>query len=354
MKTLLNYYSKYSENTTRYPKHFPDNFEYLISRLTMNFRDINEINKKLDFYVQRPNIFTSLLNDIELIMTDDIFETYDSIIDDNIHFVNNYHFTTTKNKGKPLKNVILKNIDEFFLLEEDPEINLLTFEDEWRDYESIKVIATDNSEIVFQHLYKLELTFTNFIVYKVDVVGLVLQYFYWLKEQEKNNADTDSALFLTKIPFNNLLSSFNEISLSNMYLMFNNKKDLITSYNRHEATIPNIDNYILSVAKDWKKILNKQHYKDYYDFTKRFYPYTKSLYDINKIVTIINNQNEWLYLLSILNGIKYYLSFIEKDNEFISKLKIALKSFQRKNIQLNDIATFYLNNLIIEIEESIR
>ena len=354
MKTLIDYYSKYSENTIRYPKHFPDNFEYLVSRLTMNVRDVDEINRELSLYVQRPNIFTSLLNDIELIMTDDVFETYDSIVDDSIYFVNNYHFTTTKNKGKPLKNVILKNIDEFFLLEEDPEINLLTFEEEWRDYESIKAIATDNSEIIFHHLYKEELTFTNFVVYKVDVVGLVLQYFYWIKEQEEKEGDVDSALFLYQIPFNNLLKSFNEISLSNMYLTFDNKKDLMTSYDRHEATIPNIDNYILSVAKDWKKILHKQRYRDYYDFTKRFYPFDKSLYDLNKIVDIINNQNEWLYLLSILNSLRYYLNFIEHDNEFISKLKIALKSFKRKNIQLNDIASFYLNNLIIEIEESIR
>ena len=354
MKTLIDYYSKYSENTIRYPKHFPDNFEYLISKLTMNFRGVEEVNKELNLYVQRPNTFTSLLNDIELVMTDDVFETYDSIINDGIYFVNNYYFTTTKNKGKPLKNVILKDIDEFFLLEEDSKINLLTFEDEWRDYESIKVIATDNSEITFKHLYKENLNFTNFVVYKVDLVALVLQYFYWLKEQDEKDSDTDSALFLYQIPFNNVLESFNTISLSNMYLTFNNKKDLITHYDKHEATIPNINNYILSVAKDWKKILNKQRYRDYYDFTKRFYPFTKSLYDLNKIVTIINNQNEWLYLLSILNSVRYYISFIEKDNEFINNLKIELKLFKRKNIMLNDIAAFYLNNLIMEIEERIR
>ena len=356
MYKLLEYFSSYSENTIRYPKHFPDDFDYLISRLALKFNGASEGSYNLDIRVQRPNIFTSLLNDIELILTDDVFEIYDSILNDGIYFVNNYYFTSTKNKGKPLKNIILHNIDEFFLLEEDTGVNLLDFEDTWRTYESIKVIASDNTELVFKHLYKTELEFTSYIIYKVDIVALTLQYYYWIKEEKEKSveADLDSALFLNRIPFNNLIKSFNINALTNLFLTFNNKSDLNVIYSRVSGSVTNINKYILSVAKDWKKILHKQRYRSYFDFTKRFYPYTKPLYDLNKFITIINNQNEWLYFLAELTKLSYYIDFVKNDNEFISKLKITLKEFKRKNIRLDEISNFYLNNLIMTIEEKIR
>jgi len=204
------------------------------------------------------------------------------------------------------------------------------------------------------HPYGKNLTFGNFIIYKVDVVALTLQYYYWLKEQLENKEDTNIALFLHQIPFINLINSYNEITLTNFILTYENKEDLITVYDRVDSSILNIDNYLIKVAKEWKKILNKRRYTDYFDFTKRFYPCTKNLYNLNKIVTVVDSENEWLYLLAILNELIFYIDYIIRDKEFIGDLKITLKEFERKSIKIDDISKFYLFNLISVIKEKIR
>ena len=354
MYKLMKYFSVYDNNPNRYPKLLPKNFEYLNSRLYYNLNELTSYYRFEKVYVKRLNPFIYLLNDISLILTNDVFETYDNVVSNSVYFVSNYNFTTTKQKGKPLKDVIFKNIDEFFLLEEDSSINIIDFESNWRDYESIKVISTDSNEILFSHPYNHNPIFTNFIIYKVDIVALVLQFHYWLNEQTNKDEDTNIALFLHQIPFLNLLKSYNEITLNNFYLTYKDKEDLIVTYDRVNDNILNIDNYLNKVAKEWKQILSKQRYKSYYDFTKRFYSFDKSLYEINKIITIVDNENEWLYLLAILNELSYYIDYIIKDKEFIEDLKITLKEFKRKNIRLDDISKFYLFNLISSIEEKIK
>ena len=353
MYKLMQYFSTYSDNGIRVSKQLPNNFEYLNSRLFYNINEITTYYNLSNFTVKRPNPFISLLNDASLVITDDIFETYENIIDNYIYFANDYHITTTKSLGKPLKNVIFDNVDEFFLLEEASNVNIVDFKDKWRNYESIKVISTDNTEILLEHPYTTTLNFTSFIIYKVDIIALVLQYYYWIKEQTSKQADTDIALFVHQIAFNNVLTSFNTISLSNLFLTYESKSDVYVKYSNIVSSIVNIDNALNKVAKNWKTIFKSNRYKSYYDFTKKFYPFKESLYEINKIISIVDNENEWLYLLAILNELNYYIGYIKKDKEFINDLKITIKTFDRKNIRLNDISKFYLFNLISSIKEKI-
>lgn len=350
MANILNYFSIYSNNDIKVPKLLPRDFEYLTSRILYNIDEIINYNRSVNIYVKRPNIFISLLNTISLMITDDIFETYDNLIDVYVNIASNFNFTTTKNVGKNFNSVILNGIDEFFLLEENSDINLIDFEDKWINYESIKLISTDNETLFFNNPYRTTLPYTNFAVYKVDVIGLTLQYYLWYKNQIKRNEDTDIALFLHQIPFNNLLNSFVERTLANIYLTGN---EINVNYNREDGNLVNIDNYLEKVKKEWSTILNKHRYRDYFDFTKRFYPLTKNLYELNKIITIINSQNEWLYLFSILNNVLYFIDYIKKDKLFTNSLLTEIKEFERKNIKLPNISKFYLGNTISSIKEKI-
>ena len=353
MYKLIDYFSVYNTNTTRVPKKTPNYFGYLNSKIYYNLNSIKEQFRFENIYVTRPNIFISLLNDIMLVLTDDPYDIYEAVVDSSIYFANNYDFTSTKNKGQPHRDTIFSNVDEFFLLEEASEVNILDFEDNWREYESIKVIATDNTDIIFTHPYKYDLMLANYVVYKVDLIALSLQYYYWRKEQDEAGNDVDFSLFLYQVAFPNILNSFLELSLANFMLTIKDKEDITVTYDRVNSDVLNIDNAIYKVTSSWKKILSKERYKDYYDFTKKFYPMHRSLYEMNKIITVVDNENEWLYLLSILTTLPYYIDNIRKDKMFTEKLKITIKEFKRKNIRLNTVSKFYLYNLISVVEEKI-
>ncbi len=352
----MSYFSMFEDSISEPPRQLPKSLPYFVSSYYNNLYELEYYYRTRNFSIKRPNPFISLIHDMSIYMDKDVFELYDILTEVHIHLSNKFGFVSSANIGKGLTNVIFDNVAEIFIVEEYDDVNLLELEDNWRDLKPIKVISTDNLNLIISHPYGVSLQ-ASFVIYKVNIVELVLQYKLWMIERVKNNDNIDIAIYLHQYPFLSIIDSLNKYTYyNNLFFYLNNKYELETLYDKNVGGLTNLDNFLYRANNEYKKIILKQRYKDYYDFAKRVLIMDKTIDELNRFVSYVDNENMWVYMLAMLNNLSSITDYIKKDREFTNDILLTIFDYEKRSIsrKLEPIDRMLVESMIENIKEKIK
>jgi len=317
--------------------------EYWLEVVRNKLDKIITYYNNMSVYVDRPNPLVSFLQSLSINTGMDELDLI-SLIDNNAKYlVKQFNFTSTLSKGKKHKDVIFKNVIEYFLITDLENVADL-LEDDLEDIEPIKALYHNKNDIVFSLPSKTKLTdeeeddFKPTIIYNIEINKLVVSYYLWMKKQEKLDRDIDPARYLGSYLFPKVLKSFNDMSLLNIVidLWFNNFPNVMF-YKSHidSISVSTINNII----KEYGKLINKLtkysnlYYKDLLENIPLLYENGYEFLTLE--VDGINKNNFWLIVLSRLDIMEWLISIEELrrvNKSQIEDFRLFLDRYGKRNI----------------------
>ena len=331
-------------------------YRYVISKVIEYYRSEN-------FYVKRPNMLVSVLENMEIGPTldkDDVIRYLDS----NMNYISrNFDIVSDGNTGGVLHNVITHSSNEIFLLTDiyNPyDIN----ESNYIDLQSIRCIYNTDNMFNISHPYKIKhLTGSDIVIYELDLITLGLQYYYWSKEQMSIDRDIDPARFLYSIPFTNLIYSYTDITLFNGFIDLWNNEDIPDTirYNPIVTIDPTVN--IKKAYKDLIKHLKRNKRMLYVDLLNSIPLLTDLALNslkLNKLYYTL--QDRWVLWLSRIEYIDWLLDSygaegIKRNEKYVKDLLIDIKNSERdgtfNKIPRNIVIDTYFNMLLANVKVKI-
>jgi len=183
---------------------------------------IGELAKVVEYYrdrnaaIENSNILVRLLKSLIGDIHSDVLEYMTYSEGDIKYLVKQFHFVSNISDGKTLKNVIFEGqSSEIFLsIEESPDP--ITMADTWEDYQSIRVIDTDIDDVYYPVPFRYEKPYGTSI-FEINIMGMLLQYYYWANQRESIDRDTSPNVFLSNIVFPNITYSLVDYAIWNRF-----------------------------------------------------------------------------------------------------------------------------------------
>jgi len=350
-------YNTHSRMTNPSLERYLEVYGYVLKKVVEYYREEN-------FYVKRPNPLIGLLQNMRIgpsLSKQDVI----NYLDTNAEYISrNYDIVSNGNTGDILHNVITHNSNEIFILTSlyDPfEIN----ESNYIDISPIRCIYNTDNMLNISHPYRIKhLTGSDIVMYELDLTALGLQYYYWSKEQIKIERDTDIGRFLYAIPFTNLIYSYSNITLFNIFMDLWDNKDIpdTVSYNPLYTMDPSKN--IIHGYEDLIKNLKRNENILYVDFLNSIPVVNKTALEalrINKIYYTL--QDRWTLWLSRIEYINWLLDSLgttgmKRNEKYVKDLLIDIKNNERdgtfRKMPKNIIVDTFFSIMLTELENKIK
>jgi len=328
-------------------------YNYSISKIMDYYKSEN-------FYVKRPNILVSILENMEIgphLSKEDIV----SYLDSNINYISrNFDIVSDGNTGDILHNVITHNSNEIFMLTDiyNPfDID----ESNYEDIESIRCIYNTDNMFNISHPYRIKhLTGSDIVIYELDLMALGLQYHYWSKEQIELDRDIDPARFLYSIPLTNLIKSYTDITLFNGFIDLWNGDDIPDTVRYNPIVVVDPTTNVKKGYIDLIKNLKKNKYMLYVDLLNSIPLLTDTALQslrLNKLYYTL--QDRWVMWLSRIEYIywlldSYGIEGIKRNEKYVKELLIDIKNSERdgtfRRIPKNMVIDMFFNMLLSNVK----
>lgn len=331
-----------------------ENPEYIRQREYFD-RDLNNIKRyyrNKDSFINNNNMLIRLIKSFDLDFSslenylDYVTKVYRSKVRLN-------KITSNFNKGEVFENVIY-NRKEFFLLVD--KLDKVDFERDWKDYDSIRVLKHSFTDLSMNHPDRVSYEENEFdyMIYEIDVIGMMTQYYYWVKERNMMDRSTNPMYFVYQILMTNTIPSFNDIAIFNR---FSNKlygRESNPSKSRHTFAVRSFDSFIDKMSLEFIKDFKKS--KDFYEKTLlNFKVLSKdNIKDSFKIRSLeITSNNRGLLLLSRLRIIEFLLDLSGKAGKRANNIRISLLRVLIKRMENNKDFQYITDDIYFLIETEI-
>ena len=346
----------YTNDDTSYPIKKYSKFEYIASRY------LKDLNKVIDYYRNRERAVNNkhILNRLISLIAPNINlsdEQYFEIVERTAIFITKqFDIVSNKNSGKIHENLFIGRNSYEVLIYKNTEIDLFTFKEEWKDYQSIKCIYSEDTALDYNVPFNnKEYVIPMLSIFEIDVSALLMQYKYWALDRLKNEESTNINVFISQIALPNMLPSLLDFALYNRYVSILNNVP-IESYTINQPFVltdysPGIDKIYKKIVKDTKNtsIFINQLYKTIPLVSN------KNVYELLRISNrYYTKQSEWVLILARIPVIKDTLvnlgpRGISKNKTPINRLSYKIKEVERsKTIEkkLDDLTYIETNHML--------
>jgi len=121
------------------------------------------------------------------------------------------------NTGETHTNVLFEGSSSEIFLYVDNAIDPLEMESVWEDYQSIKVIKTDVTDINYPVLFKYAKYTPGVTIFEIDIKAMMLQYYYWSKARLLEDRGIAANIFLPTIVIPNISDSLVDYAIFNRF-----------------------------------------------------------------------------------------------------------------------------------------
>jgi len=301
---MFNYFINPLDEDVRYPtkKYFKWN---LVKKMYAR-----ELNRVKDYYRNREynydnnNMFIKLIKTLARDNTLPVLDYLEYINTDAKYAISRFGFVSNRSHGSVMDNVLLERESSEAFLYIDNAIDILDMETGWRDYESIRVISSDITDIYYPTLFKYTRPAGRITIYEVDIKAIMLQYYYWSKERKALDRDTSANVFFPTVVIPNISNSIIDQAIWNRFKSFVIDEPMVISRMRHPIALidytKGIDSVLLDIIKDVRdtSIPVSQLLKTIPNITN-----SDTYHTLQITKSYYNKQSKWILWVARLNDI---------------------------------------------------
>jgi hypothetical protein len=219
-----------------------------------------EMAKAVDYYrnrnhaINNSNVLVRLVKTMYQDTTIPVLDYLSYIDNDAPYIARQFNMVTNGNKGRVLENVVFEgNSDEVFVVV-DHTVDPFEFADTWRDFQSIRVIKTDSTDINYPIPFDYEKKLSGITIFEIDIKAMMLQYYYWSKERVSEERGTSANVFLPSVVLPNIAYSLTDYAIWNRLKMIHSGLDIPDSNIKHPLYLidytKGIDDVLKNIVKD--------------------------------------------------------------------------------------------------------
>jgi len=183
---------------------------------------LSELDKSIEYYrnrgaaLENNNILVRLVKSLAGDTHNDILDYIAQSENDIKYIVKQFHFVSNISDGEALNNVVFEgSSDEIFLsVDNTPDPSVLA--DTWETYQSIRVIDTDIDDVYYPVPFRYEKDYGT-TIFEIDILGMLIQYYYWAVNRESMDRDISPNVFLSSIVLPNITYSLVDYAIWNRF-----------------------------------------------------------------------------------------------------------------------------------------
>lgn len=307
-----------------------------------------ELNKVKDYYHTR-NSSVSNSNKLKL-MIDYFSIDYRSDMDIVINmivarkdaFIKHFGFASPYHTAKQYNNTIYGDTQEYFIsTNDDIPLNIIK---DWKTIKSIKVLYSDITTFKLPHptLIKNNNINDKMMIYDIDIISMMLRYYFWCKERIQDDLSTNSAYFIYQYLMTDTIGDIYDHSIADLTFKIIDKGFFSeTEFKNNPFPIRNFDNDILNVCE----YFIKHSYKSKVSYSTLF-KNIPTMFNENyfKLISpdmyFLNNKIRWFYLIIFINKLLVFINRFTKaksvNTNMIGELKNQFKYLNNEHFDCSD------------------
>jgi len=255
---LFNYFLNNNRDDISYSVKEYSKWDFIKRRyLSEQFR-IKEYYRNKNRAVDNRNMISRLVDTLKGSIGSDVVTYLKDVGMSARYMSKQFGIVSNINNGVVFKSVIYgANSYEVFLYTEN-EIDLDKIELNWKDIESIRAIKTGDTDLDFYVPFNEGKDFSEptVNVFEIDIVHMMLQYYYWARERSLSSDSTNTNVFIATIVYPNITDSIMDLAIFNRYLAINNDTSIRNFRIKHPFNVLNysdaIDHILYTIKKDSK------------------------------------------------------------------------------------------------------
>lgn len=191
-----------------------------------------------EYWVENSNILNRIILSMNLDINMNIF-TYIEHIDKKIKWVSR-HFKL----ASPYSHGVFHKKD--FYIQHDLYEDYFSFSKTWKTVAPIQPIMTDYASIGLDHPLHMDYAYS---INYLDIKALLVQYYYWVREQKEYDRITDTQVFISQYPLSNMIQYYVDLSIIKMAFAKPKKK----YKNTHSIYVYDRTNEMANIMKKFRK-----------------------------------------------------------------------------------------------------
>lgn len=304
---MFNYYLNKRNTELSYPIKKYSKWDWIKRRYLFDFYKTKDYYRNRIRAVDNKSMISRLVDVLKESLGLPVY-SYLKSVDANARLTSKqFNITSNINYGELHKSEVYGDNSYEAFLYTDTEIDIDYIEHNWRDIASLKIIYNSNTDLDFLVPFNQNKNFkkATLTVFEIDVVKMLLQYYYWAKEQTLLGNSVNTNVFIATVIYPNVLDSYMDMAIFNRFLAIANDIAIDEFITKQPYTTidysAGVDRILSGVVKDVKN---------------QSIPLAQLLDSVPMLVK--NNANELLYIDN-----KYY-TVQSKWVLYISRLKYVL------------------------------
>jgi len=321
---------------TQYPIKKYTKFDFIKRRYLSELLTVKEYYRNKDRAVNNNHLLSRLIKMISPDVYMDIFD-YNNIVTSVSESVSKqFNIVSNIHSGEVLDNIFFGINSKEILLYADSNIDPFDIKDTWKEYSSVKVIYTQETDLDFNIPFNnKEYLLPTLHIMTVDINLMLLQYKYWSMDRLNNDTSNDVNVFISQIVLPNMLDNILDFAIYNRFIAITQNIEIPSFTTTHPFHIldysKGIDSVLKKVAKDMHN--SNIDYVQLYE-TIPTIANTSVMEMLHIDHTYYNKQSEWVLMLARIPTISETIDVLGKqgikhNRSILYKLKFKLKSLSR-------------------------
>ena len=258
---MLNIFTRKTDSSNiQLPKAIDPKYEFYIGRIDVELDRLVNYYRNRERAVNNAHFLTRIVKQLTGSTTIPVLDYYRQV-DTNARYISRmFDIVSNIHSGKILRNMLRRDNSPELFIYKNSEYDVFSYEDNWRDIESVKIIHNTNTDLDYELLYntRKDTGEDSLTVYEIDLVSMCMQYYYWCKERRSLSSSTDANVFIATIVIPNILYSYTNVAIYNRFMTIARGHDNIDFELNHPIQVTdhsdNLDKYL---AKSFDYLSNR-------------------------------------------------------------------------------------------------
>lgn len=255
---MFNYYLNKRRIEMSYPIKKYSKWDWIQRRYRSDYYKVKDYYQNRTRAVDNRTMLSRLVDILKVSLGAPVY-SYLKHVDANARLISKqFNIVSNIAYGKVHESEIYGDNSYEVFLYTDTVIDIDYIELNWRDIDSLKIIYNENTDLDFHVPFNQNKDFKELTVtiFELDVVTMLLQYYYWGREQERLGNSVNTNVFIATIIYPNTLGSYLDLAVFNRFLNLANGEenkpfDLKQPFKVVDYTV-GVDRVLNNIVKDVK------------------------------------------------------------------------------------------------------
>lgn len=314
-----------------------------------------ELNKILNYYhnrdraVEGRNIFSRMIHLLSPNIDTDIGDFFSYADREGPYIAKQFHLVSNMNKGRVYENLFYHRNNYVIINHVNSGYNLFNIKENWINLCPLRITYSNITDLDFYLLDNTKaLNYKTVMVCELDIILMLLQYYFWCKERLHEDFSTNSNVFVYKVLLPNAMKTGIDICIFNRFMNLFYNYDMNNFELKHPFHVIDFRNYVDEILKLIIKDIDKGNYA-----IEQVLHMLPTIVNENMIDALyinnpwFNRQSEWTIWVARIKYIDFLIDLIGKRG--VSRNKHLLNRLPSRIRELENRSTHYEHMLPNEL-----